>query len=171
MTEHQGHLLPTFKTEYGWGIARILLGWLFLWAFIDKLFGLGYATASGSGWIDGKSPTTGYLNYGVSGVFEDLFKDIAGNTAIDVLFMLGLLALGLALILGIGMRIAFYAGSILMVLLWSSNVPPVNNPIIDDHIIYIAFLFLLERYDAGKHLGLGGWWSETPLVKRFPMLE
>jgi thiosulfate dehydrogenase (quinone) large subunit len=171
MSEQQGHLLPKFKTEYGWGITRILLGWLFIWAFVDKLFGLGYATASGSGWIDGRSPTEGYLNFGVSGYFESFYKDIAGNTAIDVVFMLALLALGMALILGIGMRLAFYGGSLLMVLLWASNVPPVNNPIIDEHIIYIAILFCLERVQAGKYLGIGEWWSKMPLVKRFPILE
>ncbi len=32
---------------YVWGIFRLGMGWIFLWAFFDKLFGLGYATASG----------------------------------------------------------------------------------------------------------------------------
>ncbi|MBA9050098.1 hypothetical protein BJ996_006829 [Streptomyces phaeogriseichromatogenes] len=36
---------------------RILTGFVFLWAFLDKTFGLGYATASGNAWIDGMSPT------------------------------------------------------------------------------------------------------------------
>ncbi len=29
------------------------MGWTFFWAFADKLFGLGYATEAGKGWIDG----------------------------------------------------------------------------------------------------------------------
>jgi len=171
MSEEHRHFLPAFKTEYGWGVLRILLGWLFLWAFLDKMFGLGYATGSGKGWIDGGSPTEGYLNYGVSGIFEDLFKDIAGNAMVDVVFMLALLALGIALILGIGMRLAFYGGSVLLLMLWASNLPPENNPIIDEHIIFIASLFCLERVHAGEHLGLGKWWSGTKLVERFPFLE
>ncbi|MGW3497957.1 hypothetical protein ACWDEX_30875, partial [Streptomyces sp. NPDC001020] len=40
---------------------RILTGFIFLWAFLDKTFGLGYSTASGKGWIDGGSPTSGFL--------------------------------------------------------------------------------------------------------------
>jgi len=27
-----------------WGISRIALGWVFLWAFLDKAFALGFAT-------------------------------------------------------------------------------------------------------------------------------
>ena len=29
---------------YVWGALRIVFGWIFLWAFLDKLFGLGFAT-------------------------------------------------------------------------------------------------------------------------------
>ncbi|MEU4541590.1 hypothetical protein AB0G15_42860, partial [Streptosporangium sp. NPDC023825] len=30
--------------DYVWAIARIGLGWIFLWAFLDKTFGWGFAT-------------------------------------------------------------------------------------------------------------------------------
>ncbi|OPY32579.1 MAG: hypothetical protein A4E32_01161 [Methanomassiliicoccales archaeon PtaU1.Bin124] len=170
MSEYPGHLVPAFKTEWGWGGLRILLGWLFLWAFLDKLFGLGYATQSGHGWINGFSPTEGYLKYGSSGLLEGFYHSIAGNAVVDVIFMLALLALGVALILGIGMRLAFYGGTLLMLLLWSSNIPPANNPIIDDHIIYIFALFVLERVQAGQYLGCGKRWGEMGIVKRFPIL-
>ena len=36
-------------------------GFIFLWAFLDKSFGLGYATPSDNAWIHGGSPTTGFL--------------------------------------------------------------------------------------------------------------
>jgi CPA2 family monovalent cation:H+ antiporter-2 len=42
------------------------MGFVFLWAFLDKTFGFGYATASGKGWIDGGSPTEGFLALGMS---------------------------------------------------------------------------------------------------------
>ena len=42
---------------YMWAIARLSLGWIFLWAFLDKLFGLGHETPSARAWIDGGSPT------------------------------------------------------------------------------------------------------------------
>ena len=35
--------------RYAWFAARIGMGFIFLWAFVDKLFGLGYATPAGKG--------------------------------------------------------------------------------------------------------------------------
>ncbi|WP_418606599.1 hypothetical protein [Georgenia sp. SUBG003] len=32
-------------------VGRIIIGWTFLWAFIDKLFGLGYMTPAERAWI------------------------------------------------------------------------------------------------------------------------
>ncbi|MBI2577711.1 MAG: hypothetical protein HYV77_02605, partial [Candidatus Wildermuthbacteria bacterium] len=43
------------------GIVRISIGWIFFWAFIDKLWGLGFATAAGNSWLNGGSPTTTFL--------------------------------------------------------------------------------------------------------------
>ncbi len=34
---------------------RLALGWIFLWAFLDKLFGLGHETASANAWIQSAS--------------------------------------------------------------------------------------------------------------------
>ncbi len=171
MNGKMSDIASRLKTEHVWGISRILLGWMFLWAFLDKTFGLGYATSTDRAWINGGSPTSGYLEFAVSGVFEPLFTSIAGNELIDVLFMLGLLLLGIALLLGIGMRLATIGGVLMFVLLWSTNVPPANNPLIDEHIIYIFLLIGLCRVRAGETLGLGKWWSSTPLVKRLPILE
>lgn len=47
---------------------RLALGWIFLWAFIDKMFGLGMATESKNAWINGGSPTKGFLTFGVTAV-------------------------------------------------------------------------------------------------------
>lgn len=171
MTDYPGHLVPRLRTEMGWGVLRLLLGFTFLWAFLDKTFGLGYATKSSNAWINGVSPTEGYLKYASSGLLKDFYHSISGSLFVDTLFMLAILALGIALILGIGSRLAFYGGSILLLLLWSTNIPPANNPIIDEHIVFIAALFVLERVNAGRYLGLGNKWKELALVKRFPILE
>lgn len=159
------------RTDCVWGSLRILLGWLFLWGFLDKLFGLGYATTSKGAWINGGSPTAGYLKFAAGGIFQGFYNSISGNGVVDWLFMLALLALGIALILGIGMRIAAYGGTLFLLLLWSSHVPPTDNPIIDDHIIYIFVLWGLYLIKAGRMFGLGDRWANTRLVKRFPILE
>ena len=163
--------IPEIKTDYIWGISRILLGWLFLWAFLDKTFGLGYSTASSHSWINGGSPTTYYLGNVSGGIFKGFYTSIAGNEIVDIIFMAALLLLGVALILGVGSRISAYGGGLLVLLLWSTQVPPTANPFIDEHIIYLFLLFGLWRVRAGRTIGLGKWWSGTKIVKRFPWLE
>jgi len=58
-----------------------------------------------------------------------------------------------------------------MITMWSSNLPPENNPILDDHIIYMIILLGIAFVQPGKWIGLGRWWSRIPLVQRFPILE
>lgn len=159
------------KQEYLWASLRIGLGWIMFWAFLDKLLGLGFATPAERAWIAGGSPTTGFLQFGTSGIFADLFNSLAGNAAVDVLFMAGLLFIGGTLLLGIGNKIAGYAGALFMFMLYLTNVPPANNPIIDDHIIYLIVLIGLANVKAGHTWGLGKWWSNTWLVKKYPILE
>src|SRR3712207_7355187 len=52
-------------TRYVLAGLRLALGWIFLWAFVDKLFGLGFATKAENAWIDGGSPTQGFLGNAV----------------------------------------------------------------------------------------------------------
>jgi len=159
------------KEQYAWVGIRLVLGWTLLWAFFDKLLGLGYATSSERAWINGGSPTSGYLQFGVSGPLSGFYEDLAGNAAVDTLFMLALIAVGVALILGVGTKISGIAGALLMLLLWSTHLPPDNNPITDDHIVYAILFVAMIFVRPGRWLGLGKWWSETDLVKRFPILE
>ncbi|NQV12207.1 DoxX family membrane protein [Candidatus Uhrbacteria bacterium] len=120
------------KEDYVWSILRIVLGWTFLWPFLDKLYGLGFTTAPEASWLAGGSPTFGFLSFATKGPFAEIFQGLAGNVLVDWLFMLGLLLIGLALILGIGVRIAGYAGVTMMVLMFlAGSIPPEHNPLID----------------------------------------
>lgn len=157
--------------RYVWAIARLSLGWVFVWAFLDKTFGLGHETPSAKAWIDGGSPTEGFLKHSPKGPFEGFYHDIAGLAWADWLFMIGLAGIGAALILGIGMRFAAVAGAALLVMMWSAVLPPANNVFMDDHLIYAIVLVGLALVSAGDTLGLGRWWGQTALVKRFPILK
>ena len=158
-------------TTYIWALLRIGMGWIFLWAFLDKLFGPGFATEAGKGWIDGGSPTYGFLNFAATGPLEGYYNTIAGNAVVDWLFMLGLLAIGLPLVLGIGVRIAASIGVVMLLLMYSALILPENNPVLDDHIIYAVIMLGLAIANPGYSLGLGRWWGKTRLVKKFPALE
>jgi len=159
------------KEQWAWVGVRLVLGWTLLWAFLDKLFGLGYATASSKSWLNGGSPTAGYLSYATSGPLASFYNGLSGNTAVDAVFMLALLAIGLATILGVGTRISGYTGALLMAMLWSTNLPPAQNPITDEHIVFLILFLAMTVVKPGRWLGLGEWWSNTKLVKRFPILE
>ncbi len=157
--------------QYVWALLRLGMGGIFLWAFLDKLFGLGFATAPDKAWLAGGSPTYGFLKSATYGPLATFYSSLAGNVAVDWLFMLGLLGVGVALIVGVATRIAGYAGAIMMVLIWTALLPPKNNPLLDDHIIYTFVLIGLSIVKSGQWFGLGKWWSKTDLVKRYPLLE
>ena len=159
-------------------VLRLGIGWIFLWPFLDKTFGWGYSTPSENAWIDGGSPTQGFLSNVDVGPFADTFNDIAGETWADWLFMIGLLGIGVAVMLGIGLRIAAVSGTVMMALMWAAEWPldkttsagdpsGTTNPLIDDHIIYALCLVLFAATYAGDHLGLGRIWARIPFVRRF----
>lgn len=153
------------------GLLRLSLGWIFVWAFLDKTFGLGFTTEAGKSWLDGVSPTYGYLTFATHGPFANIFHALAGHPLVDWLYMLGLLLIGSALMLGVGVRIAGYAGATMMVLMFlAASLPPEHNPIIDEHVIYFLILLLFTRLPVGEWLGLGKWWSKQPVVKKYPWL-
>lgn len=163
-------------------VTRIALGFVFLWAFLDKTFGLGYATPAARSWLNGGSPTSGFLGNVEVGPFRTIFANLAGYAVLDWLFMLGLLGIGLALLAGIGLRIAAAAGTLMMVLMWAAEWPLAKltfegqpsgsvNPIVDYHIIYALVLIVVAVAAAGRTWGFGRAWESTSLVKRLPWLK
>src|SRR5215218_4320419 len=158
-------------------IMRVVVGVEFLWAFLDKTFGLGYATPAARAWINGGSPTKGFLSRVAVGPLEGTFHTIAGAAWADWLFMAGLLGIGIALILGIGLRAAAVSGTLMMVLMWAAEWPLAKftsageptmstNPIVDYHIIYALALIALALTYAGHTWGLGKLWAKLPFVQR-----
>ncbi|MCY7395712.1 MAG: hypothetical protein LH468_06045 [Nocardioides sp.] len=161
-------------------VLRIAFGLTFLWAFADKLLALGFATGrdetgavdrfGDAAWINGGSPTQGFLEFGADGPFKGLYNSIAGAAWADVLFMLGLLGVGVALTLGAGVRLAAGAGALLYLLMWTVVLPPQNNPVLDVHVLGGLTLVLLALLNAGHTWGLGARLARTDLVHRYPVL-
>lgn len=170
------------KSLYAWAAMRIGLGFMFFWAFLDKLFGLGFATCRDKltdvvstgctdAWLYGGSPTEGYLKFASQGPLADSFNSLAGQSWVDLTFMAGLAALGVALILGIGLRLASIAGILLMILMWSSVLPPDNNPLIDEHIIYALALVGIYLSATRQPWSLHDRWSKLTFVRKTKILE
>ena len=165
---------------------RIAFGLTFLWAFFDKLLALGFSTGavvneqgvktgtdyfSNDAWINGGNPTLGFLKFGASGPFKDFYNSIAGDTWVNVLFMFGLLAIGIALTFGITMRLGTIAGFVMYVMMWSVALWPANNPVLDDHILGALTMIVLGLTLAGDTWGLGKSWAKLEVVQRFPILR
>jgi thiosulfate dehydrogenase [quinone] large subunit len=149
------------------------MGLLFLWAFLDKTFGLGFATKPAASWLNGGSPTLGFLKFGTHGPFAPYFQSIAGFPIVDFVFMLGLLGIGVAMTLGAGVKIAGWSGTVMTLLMWLALIPPTNHPFLDEHILEAICLVGLTIHDnpsAGDVLGIGKWWKSTNLVKKCPWL-
>jgi thiosulfate dehydrogenase [quinone] large subunit len=163
-------------------LLRIGLSTVFLWAFLDKLFGLGYSTAGAKSWFDGGSPTNGFLAHVEVGPLQSFFRAIAGNVVIDSLFMLSLLGVGLALLLGVALRVAAVSGSILLLMMWAAEWPLAqfgstgvatgsSNPLVDYHIIFALALIVIAALGTASPWGLGKWWSSRPIVTVHPILR
>src|SRR3989338_1992051 len=75
------------KTRYVWGLLRLMMGLIFLWAFLDKTFGWGFATIPEKSWLAGGSPTAGFLQFGVHGPFADFYHRLAGAPPVALLFL------------------------------------------------------------------------------------
>lgn len=177
---------PTIQGRTGWtflSITRILIGFTFLWAFLDKTFGLGFSTCSDretgaitvncdASWINGGRITEGYLGSS-SGPFAEFFQNLGTQAWTDWIFMVGLLGVGLALMLGIGTRVAMVAGPAMLIMMyvshaWPGAVQNATNPFIDDHIIYsiaiIAIVILEARYI--QKVGFGEPWKRLGAVQK-----
>jgi thiosulfate dehydrogenase (quinone) large subunit len=162
-------------------VARVVIGFTFLWAFLDKLFGLGFATPSSRAWINGGTPAQGFIK-GIDGPFHDVFQVFA-NPVGDWLFMAGLLGIGVAMIAGAGLRIAAAAGTLLMLFMFLAEWPAATalvdgkvvsgstNPIVDSHWHEALLLIISAVTLAGDTWGIGKWWGNLGFVKKHRSLR
>lgn len=174
--EAPGAMLTSFAAKT-LAVLRISTGFVFLWAFLDKTFGWGYSTSSAKAWINGGSPTKGFLSAVDVGPLRTTYHLMAGTWWADWLFMLGLLGIGLALIFGVALRITAGAGVLMMALMWFAEYPFARhtnsgtlsgstNPLTDYHFIYAVVLVVLAATYAGYAWGFGRWWARLPFVRR-----
>jgi thiosulfate dehydrogenase (quinone) large subunit len=165
---------------------RITFGLTFLWAFFDKLLALGFSTGAvvndqgaktgidffgKDAWIHGGNPTLGFLKFGASGPFKGFYNAIAGEAWVNVAFMAGLLAIGIALTFGIAMRLGTIAGFVMYLMMWTVALWPATNPVLDEHILGALSMLVLGLTLAGNTWGAGKAWAKTELVQRFPILR
>jgi thiosulfate dehydrogenase [quinone] large subunit len=169
--------LITERAAKALAVLRVAVGFTFVWAFLDKTFGLGWSTASEKAWIHGGSPTKGFLSNVEAGPFASTFQSIAGAQWANWLFMVGLAGIGIALVAGVAVRTAAVSGSVLLGLMWIAEWPLARhlpdggptgstNPLIDSHVISALVLVVVAMTYAGTTWGLGKRWARVPFVSR-----
>lgn len=158
-------LLPLQQVSLG--MLRLAFGWALFWSGIDKVFGLGFATKPEQSVLAGVSPTKGFLLHGLEAdaPAAALLKPLAGNPVADTLFLLATVGAGLALLLGVGTRVAAIGGGVLMLNLWFASLPLAYNPFLDQHLFYAVAALSVLAFDSGRYLGLGTPWRNLPLVR------
>jgi len=127
-------------------LLRVSLGWMFLYAGITKV-------------LDSTWTSAGYLNNAKT--FVSFYQWLASPGIIpwvDLVNQWGLTLLGIALILGIFVRISALLGALLMLLYYfpvlSFPYAGTHSFLVDDHIIYVFSLLVLSFSKAGRTWGL-----------------
>src|SRR3990167_2318031 len=140
-------------------LLRVSMGWLLLYAGFSKFTG------------DTPFSAAGYLSNAV-GPFAGIFHSLAQPGILPFINFInewGQILLGIALILGIGVRWTSILAAIMMALYYLPlpfPKPNVYSYIVDDHFIYTIGFLVLWATQAGNAYGLGGW-----LSKQIPSLR
>lgn len=144
----------TGMQQTGLIILRVFIGWHFLYEGIVKI-------------TDPDWTAAGFLR-NANWIFAGFFHSLASNSTVlqvvDILNMVGLTAIGIALIAGFLTKPAAYAGFVLLLFYYFAN-PPMpgiealqmaegNFLIINKTLIEAVTLFVLATFPTGSMVGL-----------------
>ncbi len=144
---------PYSEHWFGWSVftLRIALGWVMLWAGIDKLV---EPLRGNPKWT-----ASGFLNFAIpeGNPFADMFTGMAGPV-VDFLVPWGLFLVGFCLMFGLLTRFAAFWGFVMMTFFWLASWEGwfrlEHGWVVDDHVIYMLLFFGLGAFGAGRILGL-----------------
>lgn len=125
---------------------RMLLGWLMFFAGIEKVLNPEWTA---QGFLLGAKTFPGFYAW---------FALPMNTWWVDPLNAWGITLVGVALLLGIAVRPAAWAGVMLMALYYFPQyVFPIvpHGYIVDDHVIYAAVFVFISVFAPAQHVGLG----------------
>ena len=169
----------TASRAYGILALRVVTGFYFLWAGLDKVFSF----------IGGPEPfsAAGFLAFGTAGTTSAavaegtivnpthaFWVDLAGNGAllgvVDVLVPFGQIAIGLALILGFATRFAGLMGFLMMGFITIASWDFAHGWVNATSFLALSAL-LLGLIRAGEVYGVDAYVDARPIIKRTPVLR
>lgn len=163
----------------GIALIRIAMGWVFLFAGLDKFLNL-----------DGGAPfsAAGFLKFATAGSWPGVelaqgqsinpthgfWVSLAGNpglvSVINVLVVFGEIAIGTALILGLFTRFASVMGTAMLLLFYFAAWDFALG-IVNEQLMYAIVTASLGLIGAGKVFGIDAVIEKTEFVKKAPALR
>jgi thiosulfate dehydrogenase (quinone) large subunit len=144
-------------------VGRLIMAYVLLSAGLDKLF-------------DPEWTAAGYLRFAIheANPLREMFIGMAGSPVVDLLVTWGLTLTGLGILFGVALRWCAFWASILMVFFWLSalqggvfqGLPVEHGYIVTYHLVYVALLFALASFGAGRILGFDARLERSPVVQR-----
>ena len=169
--------MTEMKTSRALGILafRLTIGWVFLFAGIEKLFLAGKAfDASRFLQFGTLGKETGAAAGAVINPTHAFWVDLASNptamTIVNFLVPFGQVAIGAALILGLATRFAGLMGALMMAFIGIASWDFANG-LVNYHAVLLLSSLILAVIAAGEVYGLDAIVDESPVVKRTPMLR
>lgn len=144
-------------------LLRISMGWLMFYAGITKIIASNWSAAF---YLKDAKTFHGFFNWLLQpGILP----------AVNFLVVWGETLIGIALVLGLFVRLSSLSGFIMMLLFYfpilNFPYPDLHSYIIDEHIIYALVFLFLAAIRAGRAWGLENWCSKLPLCSKFPKLR
>ena len=159
-------------------VLRVAMGWVFLFAGIEKVLALGGKPFSAAGYLQFATAGTWpgvtleqgqYLNP-THPFWASLGQNAGLVGVINVLVVFGELAIGTALILGLFTRFAAAMGSLMVTFFFIASWDFANG-IVNSDAIYVILTASLGIMGAGRVFGLDAVIEKTEFVRKAPVLH
>ena len=141
-------------------VLRLSLGALFFYSGITKVLDPSWSAAF---YLKGAKTFPAFYQW---------FLDPSILPTINLVNEWGMILIGVALILGIFVRVASLGGIMLMILYYfpilDGFYPNAHSFIVDEHVVYACALFVLASFRAGRVFGQEKWCANLPLCPPFP---
>jgi uncharacterized membrane protein YphA (DoxX/SURF4 family) len=163
-------------SRYGAAILRVVVGVIFVWAGVGKMFNDGApgvwtakgfllgATKGSLGWPFVSGPADPAKVYNPT---HDFWVSLANNdtamTIVNNLVVAGEVCIGVALVLGIVTRFAGVMGALMMAFFFLAGWG-FSNGIVEEHATYAVVLLAIAGMGAGNYFGL-----DAMFAARFPV--
>lgn len=142
-------------------LARLAMG--------ASMIGIGLRLFVGGGWGAWNAVGVVLPSTYPRGPIGNILLNFWGNQIVIQLLIWALVLIGLALVLGVAVRLASYGGMFIMLLMYLAVIPP-SSAIISQQLIYMVVFLAMVTGEAGKVMGMDSFLAPI-LEEKYPALK